>query len=47
MFTAAERPGSIVLPMQLNRAPYGSMRDGAIGLMDLPTVHRLFVAGGE
>lgn len=47
MFTAAERPGSIVRPMQLNRAPYGSMRDGAIGLMDLSIAHCPFVADGE
>lgn len=47
MFTAAKRPGSIVRPMHLNRAPYGSMSDGAIGHMDLPTVHCPFVADEE
>lgn len=45
-FTAAEKLGSIVLPMQLNRVSYGSMCDGAKGLMDLPTVHCLFVSDG-
>lgn len=43
-FTAAEKLGSIVLPMQLNKVWYGSMCDGAIDLMDLPTVHCLFVS---
>lgn len=38
MFTAAKKLGSIVLPMQRNKAPYESKGDGAIGLMDLPTV---------
>lgn len=47
MFTAAERPGSIVRPVQLNRAPFGSICDGAIGRMDLPTVHCPFVADEE
>lgn len=33
--------------MQLNRAPYGSMCDGAIGLIDLPTVHCPLVVDRE
>lgn len=48
MFTAAERPGSMARPMQLNRAPpYGSMPDGAIGCMDPRTVHCPFVTDTE
>lgn len=38
MFTAAERPRSIVLPMQLNRAPCGSMCDRALWICPLFTV---------
>lgn len=38
MFAAAERPRSIVLPMQLNRAPCGSMCDRALWICPLFTV---------
>lgn len=38
MFAAAERPGSIALPMRLNRATYGSMCDRALWICPLFTV---------